>query len=226
MNETMNKACPENEIFVKAMLGELAGDSRRDFLGHVSTCPGCRLKFEALAKIETHLKAREDRIPETVLLDTEARELKGWAGRQARALSEKGGSNPVRVRRLGAIASAAALLLAAAGYVLLVKNPAPVQIFRSGGGNELHLLEPNEELKSAPEVFRWAEVAGAETYDFTLIDDELNILFQTNVSETLVRIPLEVQQRLTDETTYLWTVQAVADNNQELASASRYFEIE
>ncbi len=128
--------------------------------------------------------------------------------------------------RLGAVASAAALLLAAAASVLLIKNPAPVQIFRSGGGNELHLLEPNEELKSVPEVFRWAEVAGAKTYDFTLIDEELNILFQTNVSETLVRIPHEVRQRLTEGTTYLWTVRAAADNNQELASASRYFEIE
>ncbi len=66
MNATMNKACPENEIFVKAMLGELPEDGRRDFLSHISTCPGCRLKFEALAKIETQLKAREDHIPETL----------------------------------------------------------------------------------------------------------------------------------------------------------------
>ncbi len=226
MNATMNRACPKNEIFVRAMLGELPADSRRDFLSHVSTCPGCRLKFEALVKIENHLKAREDRIPGTALLDREARELKRWAGRQAGALSGKSAFHPARRPRLAAVGAAAVLLLAAAGSILLVKNPAPVQIFRSGGGNEIHLLEPKEELKSAPEVFRWAGVAGAETYNFTLIDDALNILYQTKGPETLVRIPFDVQQSLTEEATYLWTVQAVAENDQELASASRYFEIE
>jgi hypothetical protein len=226
MNATMNRACPENEMFVKAMLGELPGNSRRDFLRHVSVCPVCRLKFEALAEIEVHLEARGGHIPMAVLSEGEARQLKRWAGRQAQALSEKGDSYPAVRPRLVTVAAAAALMLIVALSFFLFRHPASVPILRSGGGSELRLLEPVAELRSAPEVFRWTEVEGAKGYKFTLIDDELNVLYQMNAREVLVRLPFSVRQRLTGEMTYLWTVQAMAENNQELASASRYFEIE
>jgi hypothetical protein len=225
MNASMNRACPENEMFVKAMLGDLPDDSRRDFLSHVSACPGCRLKFETLAEIEVHLEAGGGHIPRAVLSAREARHLKRWAGRQARALPKKGDSHPARRPRLGAVAAAAALLLIVAGSFILFRHRAAVPILRSGGGSELRLLEPVEGIKRAPEVFRWTKLEGTAGYKFTLIDDELNVLYQTRVREALVRLPFNVRQRLTGKTTYLWTVQAMAENNQELALASRYFDI-
>jgi hypothetical protein len=226
MNALTNRECPENETLVKSMMGELPVDSRRRLLSHVSSCPSCRLKFETLAEIESRLLAKGDHIPKAILSAGEATQLKRWARKQARAVSNKRNFHPVSRPRLGAFAAAAALLIIAAGAFLFFRHQASGPILRAGGGSELRLLIPAEKLKRAPEVFRWTETEGTDIYLFTLIDDELSIIYQASVAETLVRLPLKVRQRLTGERTYLWTVQAASEDNQELASASRYFEIE
>ncbi len=226
MNAFMNRVCPEDEMLVKLMMGELPVDNRRDLLSHISSCPKCRLKFETLAEIETQLQARGDPFPKAVLSAGEAAQLKTWAQKQARALPNKRDVHPASRPWLRAVAAAAALLIIAAGSLLLFRHQASGPILRSGSGSELRLLLPAEKLKGPPEVFLWTEIEGTERYGFTLIDNELNVLYETKTQEAQVRLPSDVRQRLTRDVTYLWTVQAVAESNQELDSASHYFEIE
>jgi len=129
---------------------------------------------------------------------------------------------PVRV----AAALAAALVLVVLGTVFLVKTPVSQQAVRGARLAELQLHRPGGKLKEAPRVFSWSEVKDSDSYYFAIIDAALDTIYETGLVGTELRLPEEVRQRLQRQKPYLWTIVAQDDEGRELASASRYFEIE
>lgn len=50
---------PEKEIFIKSFLGELPWKDMEEFIGLVSSCPTCTLKFTTLQRVRSDLIKRE-----------------------------------------------------------------------------------------------------------------------------------------------------------------------
>ncbi|MEW5902172.1 MAG: hypothetical protein AB1715_11975 [Acidobacteriota bacterium] len=217
--------CPRKEVFVQAFMGELAEGEKEDFYSHVNRCPKCGLQFAALTRIQSELEDKDEAILDTVLSENEAGELKKWAKDQSNALKRQASRVVWRFSRLGA-ALAGSLVLVLLGYFYLSRGPASHREVRRGSTTELRLLKPGEKLKEAPVFFSWTKVEGVDHYDFTLIDNALNTICHLNAYRTDLRLPVEVGEKLTRRTPYLWTVKAIDDHNRTISSGSRHFEIE
>ena len=225
MNASQFQPCPKKGVFVCAFMGELQGEEEKEFLRHVTLCRRCSRTFEALTELQADLEVRETAIPEASLSRDEERELRSLANEQVLAYSRRLGaavSRPVRV----AVALAAALVLVVLGTMFLVKIPVSQQAVRGARLTELKLHSPGGKLKEAPRVFSWSEVKDSDSYHLVIIDAALNTIYETGVGGTKLQLPEEVRQRLQRQEPYLWTIVAQDDEGRELASASRYFEIE
>jgi hypothetical protein len=226
MKTTAKKRCPGLDTFVGAMMGELSESDRESFLSHVSACPACRLKFGALAELESELEARQSLIPEVGLSAAEEKALRRMGRQRLREMSGKRRLSVPPALRLPAAAVAAGLVLIFLGYFFIIRIPSPDQALRGKRSQEIKLVEPGEKLKRAPEIFRWTDVKGKDIFHLSIIDDELNTVFHDTVEETSLRLPVKVRDQLKTGKTYLWTVEAVDEEDRKLASASRYFEID
>jgi len=225
MNASQFQPCPKKEVFVRAFMGELQGEEEKEFLRHLTLCGRCHRAFEALTELQADLEVRETAVPEVALSRDEERELRRMANEQVRAYSRRLGaavSRPIRV----AVALAAALVLVVLGTMFLVKIPVSQQAVRGASLTELKLHGPGGKLKEAPRVFSWSEVKDSDSYHFVIIDAALDTIFETGLVGTELQLPEEVRQRLQRQEPYLWTIIAQDDEGRELASASRYFEIE
>jgi len=226
MKSAAKKLCPGQDDFVGAMMGELSKSDGQSFFSHLSACPGCRLKFEALAELEAELEARKSQFPEAGLSAAEEKALRKLGRQRLRELPGRGRRLIPPPLRLPAAAVAAGLVLILLGYYFFVRIPSSNQALRGSQSQEIRLLEPGEKCKRAPEVFRWTDVEGEDGFLLTIIDDELNTIFYDGVKETELRLPAEVRDRLRPGKTYLWTVEAKDEDDKLLATASVYFEIE
>jgi hypothetical protein len=88
-------------------------------------------------------------------------------------------------------------------------------------------MSPQGTLREKPSFFEWSPVDGATFYSLELIDEDLNLLAQSqrssNVNFTLAR---EVVHKLERGRTYIWTVKAYDDEGSELGDRSAEFKIE
>lgn len=225
MDTSIFQACPKKEVFVRAFMGELHGDEEKEFLRHLTLCGRCRRTFEALTELQADLEVKETAIPEVVLSRDDERELQSMAREQVRAYSRRVGAaipRPIRI----AVTLAAALVLVVLGCMFLIKTPVSQQAVRGAKLAELRLHRPGGKLKEAPRVFSWSEVKGCDSYHLVIIDAALDTVYEIGLGGTELQLPEEVRQRLQRQKPYLWTIVAQDDDGRELASASRYFEIE
>jgi hypothetical protein len=207
-------------------MGELAAVEQKEFQDHGSLCPKCRRIFGALTQLQAELKARENALDEKELRGEELNELRKLAIEQIRELSGKKESAILRPLAIGAVALFVGLLLLFLGYFLLTRNYSSDQTLRGISPEEFRLIKPAGKLEEAPSVFLWTNIKGGQRFRFEIIDDELNILFKTTLFATRLELPPEETQKLIKGKVYLWTVEVCDENNNKLASASRYFEIE
>jgi hypothetical protein len=226
MDTFQSQPCPKKEVFVRAFMGELNGDEEKEFLCHLTHCGRCRRAFEALTELQADLEFRETAIPEVALSHDDVKGLLSMSREQVRTYSRRRRAavpRPVRV----AAALAAALVLVVLGTMFLVKIPVSRQAVRGAARPaELKLHSPGGKLKEAPRVFSWSEVKDSDSYHFAIIDAALDTIYETGLVGTELQLPEEVRLRLQRQEPYLWTIVAQDDEGRELASASRYFEIE
>ena len=65
--------CPEDSIFILAILGDLPMEEKEGFIDHVFICPECRLKFEALNSLRRDLQKKENDFSQEALTKDEQR---------------------------------------------------------------------------------------------------------------------------------------------------------
>jgi len=217
--------CPETEDFVRAFLGETGDWTGQEFIDHVRRCPCCRPRMQVLANVKAELEARADTVPETGLTGKEARALRSVAVEQLRLMKPPPRSLSLRPLPVAAVAVVAVLALAL-GYLYLNSTLHSRFAMRGTINQELRLLEPGVHLREAPTDFSWSDVPGRDEFRFVLIDEALNTICEMDTHGTGLRLPENERQKLAKGKTYLWTVLAMDDNDRELASASREFEIE
>ncbi len=217
--------CPKKEDFIKALQGEMADDSRRQFYHHVWRCPCCRPKLQVLVKVKAELETRADLVTESSLAGKEARALRKVAADQMNLINPP--TRRLSVRSLPVAAAAAVGVVALAlGYLFLNDTLRDRAAMRGPVKLELRLLAPGPVLQGAPSDFSWSDIPGRDDFRFILVDDELNTIYETETEETSLRLPEKERAKLMKGKTYLWTILALDDNKRELASSSRVFEVE
>jgi hypothetical protein len=219
------KECPPGESFVRYFSGELEESEGDRLLEHAARCPYCKVRLNALASLQNELEARKKDLPEASLSSQDQIAFRRMARAQARAGLRKGPTVFPRMIRAGGIL-AAGLILAIAGYRLFVKISVPEPVMRGSGREEIRLHQPEGIISEAPKIFSWSKVKDSDGYRLDIVDDNLNLIFSKGLAGTRLRLPEDVRQRLEHQKPYLWTVSAYDEDDQEMASASGYFEIE
>jgi hypothetical protein len=225
MKRLASRECPSGESFVRYISGELGEYEEGRLLEHAARCPNCQLRLNALTSLQNELKARKKDLSEAALSSQDQIAFRRMARAQARAGRRKGPTVIPRMIRAGGIL-AAGLILVIAGYRLFVKISAPEPVMRGSGREEIRLHQPEGRISDAPKIFSWSKVKDSDSYRLDIIDDDLNLVFSTGLAGTRLHLPEDVRQRLEHQKSYLWTVSAYDEDDQELASASGYFEIE
>lgn len=216
-------SCPEREVFLKAFLSELPAEEKNELLNHVPGCPSCRARFRLLSQVREELQKRDFPGPEEALDAAEERDLRMIAGQRLRELDgnrQRYLFNLIPAR----YAAAVALLLFAAGLFFILKLP-QAEVLRSSENKGLQLINPEGKLGRPPSLFTWTPVAGAESYKFELIDDELNSIHSEKIRQTQLRLSPESVRKIVRGKNYIWTVEAYDDNDKKLDSASLSFDV-
>jgi hypothetical protein len=223
---TKERHCPTEGVFLQAFLGGTATAEKENLAKHASVCPRCLRKFNVLIELEAELKAREKDIDDKSLSKKETEALAKMARQRLRGLSGRASRPFIRSRANVGLALGVSLVLAVLGYFLLLRNSSPKVVLRGVPSQELQLIKPRGILKEVPEVFAWTEVKGRRTFIFTLVDEELNLIYKTNLSTPQAHLPAEVKDNLVKGKTYLWTVEAQDKGCSVLASDYLAFKIE
>jgi hypothetical protein len=225
MTRSILRECPADESIVQYMSAELGEDDRGALTEHVSQCPYCQLRLNALSSLQGELEAKKEDIPDTELSPRDELEFRRFARAQARAGSGvKRVAMPRLIRAAGVLA--AGLVLVIAGSRLFVHLSAPEQVMRGPERVEIRLHKPEGKIKEAPTIFSWSKVKESDGYRVNIVDDDLNLIFSTTSAATHLHLPDAVREKLVHQKPYLWTVSAFDDDDHELTSASGYFEIE
>jgi hypothetical protein len=225
VNKKMPRSCPGKQAFLRAFMGEIAPEERRNFVDHISLCPSCRSLFEAMTQLQAELGPREKAIGAREVSAAEREELTRMAKRHLREMSGKRALPILRPLSAGVLLLAAAVLVFL-GCLLLTRDHLSDQNLRGTPQEELRLIQPEGKLEGVPSALVWTDTKKREDYRIVIIDDELNILYQDHSPNTRLELPSEVTQEIVRGKVYLWTVEAHDEDDNIQASASGYFEIE
>ena len=230
-------ACPKNEVFIKALIGELGEDEKESFVDHIFRCPKCRLKFHAIKALNRESRQEGKDVPDGTLTSNEAKSLKITAIGRLREL-EKGPPRFSLIRPSHAglkwiYATSFFLAVVVIGYLLL-NSPPGQSIFRTTNANELRPLEPMGKIKETPSIFKWSPVKNADVYRFKLLDEDLQVLWakdlvvsnESGLSGSSLVLDETIKNKLNRGKTYVWTVVAFDNDNMKLAEDRGYFIIE
>ena len=227
MRDLLNR-CPDHEALVRAFLGEAGGAEQEALARHVLRCPSCGLKLDILRQIRREVSPIMEGLPdeaETTGTFEAFQELANSRLRQIRVKTAKPGGS--RFLKAPFLAAAAALtIFIAVGAILLFRGHPAFGPLRKASGLEVRLVEPLGKLHSRPEVFRWSKVADADSYDFVLIDENLNTVYRAAIFFVAeLAIPKTVENRLERGKVYVWEVQARDDKSAVLCRGKGTFTI-
>jgi hypothetical protein len=206
--------CPENEEFVRFFLTRKLNAADEALADHVRTCEDCRKKFEILREIGPAV--RKDTVRLRPLARASRRELRSRMGRPEHQ------AHSLKFRLICAFGASIGLILF--GWILF-RNPNAADTLRGSERSLPGLAIPQGPLAEAPRLFFWTHVPQGDYYRFELIDDELQSLVKLTTRNAWMLIPETVHNRLRPGRTYLWTVEAVRDDNMKIGDIRGYFEI-
>lgn len=180
------------------LLGRLSAEEAECFEKHYFDCPAC---FQRTAERAALLAAVRQAGP-------------------APAPAVRPAKKRSRIRfRLAWSAAGAAVLLAAAVFLMVPRTPRPPDFPDSGTriirGAPVVLIAPVGILEENPKSFAWRGVGGAAEYRITV--EGLEPVWTAETGETSAVIPAEIAARFLPGKTYSWTVKAYAAEGTLLA---------
>jgi hypothetical protein len=112
-----------------------------------------------------------------------------------------------------ALAAAATIAIAAGTIAYVVRDPEPSLVSpgtdRSAYRSErIEIITPTGDLPTAPTVFLWVAVPGAETYDVEVLEVDRTILWRTSTREPRVDLAPTVIAQFVPGKAILWEVTA------------------
>ena len=184
-------SCVAPEAILAVVLGEAPEADRLATLDHVMSCPACHHDYEYLTAVE-EAGAKIERI-------TERRTL-AW-------------------RQVLPLAAAASVALVIGGIALRDRLGLGGDGVERGGGREIALYTPREEVAAAgPVVFAWKPVPGASRYLVEVLGPDGAVVFSDSTADTSAT--LARPGALTPGATYRWSVSTLEAGAEEPASSA------
>jgi hypothetical protein len=189
------KACPDPEVLMQIATPGTKARNRKAILDHIGGCPDCSSELRLILDI-----CREGEVLSSRLAPT----------RKSRSLIGSRSSWPslpsTFVRFAFAFLGAAVTIISL--YVLVHPPPKPDEM-RSGRPS-IGLNAPIGDLSSsAPLLFEWKSLPGADHYILELYDEELLPVWTSEeLAETRFLLPGDVARRLSTDRPYYWLVTA------------------
>jgi hypothetical protein len=197
MSKPFRSDCPDDELFVRAFMKEADLKEKEILISHVLDCARCRKKFYVMQQLQKEASTIE--IPQENRQPTFRinQRVAAWAG--------------------------TLLFLVAAVFLLIKLEKSPAYRGDLSGG--LMLIAPEGTLKSPPATFSWRPAKGADIYNFRLIDEDLQTVFEGGVSQTKLTIDENTRSKLVKGKTYIWTIVAYDDQSRTIATGSKSFKV-
>jgi hypothetical protein len=178
-----------------------------------------RQPIENPVSLEEMVRALEREGPESERLDIMNRVMRHPVHRREFELlraAHQASRPPARRSFVMPVALAAGIVLAVAIGSQLRSPSTPEPMRGDPAVPSVPLYEPPEiAVADSARAFLWANVAGARSYSFALMDLEGRSLYEVAVSDTSVALPDSV--RLTPGAEYRWRVRAVTNVGEELS---------
>jgi len=222
------KGCVGGQILREALLEERLSLEKEAFLAHASSCRCCRRQLELIEDLRRELGPQLEQLPESPLRGRSTKFLHQAAREElARLPGRRPGRRPLaKAFSLPRLAAAGLVLTLAFGLTLVLSRSSHQDIFRETPRAGREGMSPQGTLREKPSQFEWSEVAGATCYSFELVDENLELLAQSQrSSKTNFTLPPEAVQKLGKGRVYVWTVKAYDDEGGELGERSAEFNI-
>lgn len=231
----MRGHCLTDGALIALHMNEATPREAEKSLRHLAVCSRCSVRFSVLRQVKRDLRPRVDsfagdfgpRHAGPVLRDAAGRKLRSLgAHRPAGGRTSRGGLFGIAPWLRLSFGLIAVLAVVVAGAFLATGRFQSRSIYRSPSPR-LALIEPAGPVLAPPAIFRWAPVAGAESYDLELIDEGLTLVYRGStflITERL--IPAPVRQKLVKGSTYVWSVTAKDADGYVVTSRSGSFIIE
>lgn len=197
----------------------LEGEKAKELECHLSRCQMCADEFYGMLMLTEELKQNSDELQQILSQLRVKRQslFSRWRYQFLRS--------PFVFRLVSC--SVALLLIVSAGLYMQkgpsIPLPGPTITTRG----PLHLLEPRPVVTSAPALFEWEAVLGAQLYIIEITDVQSGTLVAREQSDTnSLGLPDRIQKKLQPGRVYLWEVKAQEASGRVIASASREFTIQ
>jgi len=218
--------CIENKTFLEVFLNGAEIGQKDRFIDHIFSCPKCRLKFETLNALRRELRRIEEEFPCAILSPAEEKAFRKMAKARLRENSGKPpkdffNSGRLRLFRLLS-ASAAIVIFCLAGY-LLFNSIVKQKSFRAPHNGNVHLMDPKGTLKAVPSLFRWSRVENADAYNFKIIGDDLQTIYEDYVSQTSLLLSEETRNKIKEGKVYIWSIEAIGDDGGRISFSQEHF---
>lgn len=221
--------CIDNKTFLEVFLDKARIGQKDQFVDHIFTCPECRLKFETLTSLRRQLRTLEKELPCAALSEAEEKTFREMAKarlREFRGKPPKNFFNSGRLRLFRFLSTSAAIVIFCLAGYLLFNSVVKPKSFRTPDNGKVHLIEPKGIIKAVPTLFRWSPVEGADLYDFKIMNDDLQTIYEDGVSHTYIQLSEEIRKRIEGGKAYIWSIAAIGDDEKRLSFSQEHFIIE
>jgi len=198
LGETANDECSADDLerVWRAVAGELSGDARRELIDRLAANPALAQAWRAARELQANERADQSGA--------------ATAPRQGRTWS------------LGWLATAAVLLLAAGGIVMVQRSRPPVDTFRAAGGAALESLIPADASLPRDDFrLRWTPGPPDSRYQVRITTADLRVLASAaGISQAEYVVPSEALSSVRTGERVLWQVDATFAPGERKSSAT------
>lgn len=224
-----NMKCIGSKTLIKAFSNELSTEEKIKILDHIAICPDCSLEFNILKEVWAQRKKSINKLDEIELNTEDINHLKKVAKGEIKKIRslQKQEKRPVfHNKRILAVASGAALVIAIAISVLIIKGPLEMGVERTSPDLEIKLIEPRDQVSKTPLTFIWNPVKRASHYYLEILDRGLETAYLSDLIENdRFTLPDHIFRTLKRNETYFWKITAIIEGNDKIESDFGRFQI-
>lgn len=217
----MKKNCPKKEASVRVFLDETCNEEKFRLLDHIFSCPECLSEFENLREVWRKGNDILSELDKEFFMDEKASLLTKIAAVEIKKLkSQKRIKKHFLLPPKKIFAAALGIMLIVSLFILIkLKNPGPITIQRQADRRNFSVIAPWGEIHQPKILFQWTPLQNVKKYDLEILDDGLDIFYQTeDILTNSFILPEEIRIRLSEEKTYFWKIVATLKNSQKIES--------
>ncbi len=214
---TRNK-CPDIESIFTSFCDQTTESLKLKLLDHIANCSFCTKEFIFILRLQTKqdLFLNNHDFQKTVYKAFKINVQKKIFGLLKLFTPQKNNCYSIKHTLLALIGTF--FILSAS--ILIISNKNEYSILQRSIGNWSSIISPIGNIYCSGQIdFRWDKLDRANFYIFELFDDSLELIWRSpSGHDTTYRLPTNIFHSLRLNTTYLWSVTAVIENNIRIHS--------